>query len=127
MNSLLRNTRTLTAILLLTGIFLLSICSAALVRRSCDRLLKCTDAAIYVLDTMDKDHAAGEIGALTRCWEQNRGLLRLMLPAQPMTELNEAILRLDALDAVQSDELLAELHAVRADLLWIRRSAPGGH
>ena len=50
-----------------------------------------------------------------------------MLPAQPMTELNEAILRLDALDAVQSDELLAELHAVRADLLWIRRSAPGGH
>ncbi|MBQ8923002.1 MAG: DUF4363 family protein [Oscillospiraceae bacterium] len=120
MRDMLRNTRMRIAICLLTAIILMCFWSAIQVRKSCDRLLKCTDAAIYAADTLHKENLAGELGAIVRRWKKDSPLLHLFVPAQPLTDLNEAILRLEALDAADSDELTAELCAVRADLLWIR-------
>ena len=120
MKEMLRNTRVRIALCLLSAIVLMCIWSAVQVRRSCDRLLKCTDAAIYAADTMHKENLAGELGAIVRRWKKDSPLLHWFVPAQPLTDLNEAILRLEALHTAKSDELSAELCAVRADLLWIR-------
>ena len=112
MNGLFKSTRVFIAEMLLAGITLLSVWSAFAVRRSCDRLLACTDAALA--------SPAEQLCALRECWRAESRLLHYFVPNQPLTDLNKAILRLDALSQSQSDELHAELYAVRADLLWIR-------
>lgn len=114
MNGIFKSTRTGIAAVLLAGITLLSFRSASAVRKSCGRLLACTEAVQAA-----QGDASAEIGALEACWRKESRLLHFFVPNQPLTDLNEAILRLDALNRSQSDELTAELDAVRADLLWI--------
>ncbi|MBR6106502.1 MAG: DUF4363 family protein [Oscillospiraceae bacterium] len=114
MSSIFKSTRTGIAAVLLAGITLLSVRSAFAVRRSCRRLLACTEA--IQAETAD---AADKIEALEACWRRECRLLHFFVPNQPLTDLNAAILRLDALNSGQSDELSAALEAVRADLLWI--------
>lgn len=108
-----KNLRVRIAAGMLCVIVLLSGISAAAVRKSCSMLITQTDAVLTA------DDPAAAIEALTDEWRRQSVLLHLFVPNQPLTELNTAILRLDALYAVQSDELPAELHGITAELKWI--------
>ncbi|MBR5363874.1 MAG: hypothetical protein IK134_11200 [Oscillospiraceae bacterium] len=109
-----KNLRVWIAAGLLCAIVLLSCFSAAAVRKSCTLLIAQTEAVLTA------DDPAAAIEALTEEWHRQSVLLHLFVPNQPLTELNTAILRLDALYAVQSDALPAELHGIAAALKWIR-------
>ena len=97
-----------------SGVLLLSGFSAAAVRKSCTVLIARSEAVLTAAEP------AAAIETLTAEWRRQSRLLHYFVPNQPLTELNTAILRLDALQAEQSDELSAELHGIIAALQWIR-------
>ena len=109
-----KHLRVRIAAALLCIILLLSGISATAVRKSCAVLIRRTEA---VLDT---EHPGTEIEALTGEWRRQSILLHLFVPNQPLTDLNTAVLRLDALCSVGSDALTAELNGIAAELKWIR-------
>lgn len=109
-----KNLRVWIAAGILCAVLLLTVYSAAAVRRSCALLIRQTEAV------MQADDPAAEIEKLTEAWRRQSRLLHYFVPNQLLTELNTAILRLDALCAAQSDELPAALYGIRAELLWIR-------
>ena len=109
-----KNLRVRIAALILSLLLLLTAGSAAAVRKSCTILIRQTEAVLTAHDP------AEEIAALADEWRRQSVLLHFFVPNQPLTELNTAILRLDALCAEQSDELPAELHGILASLEWIR-------
>lgn len=120
MKEMLKNTRIRVAMLLFAGISVLALWSAMTVRQCCNRLLTGTNAVIAAIRAEDNAQTADKIDALIQLWKSDSAAMHLFVPYQPLTDLNETILRLPALNDVQSDELEAELYAVRADLLWIR-------
>ena len=109
-----KNLRVRIAAVILCANLLVSGYSAAAVRRSCTRLIQQSEAVLTA------ENRPAEIEALTAQWRRESRLLHFFVPNQPLTELNTAILRLDALQAEQSDELSAELHGIIAALQWIR-------
>ncbi len=110
------NLRVRIAVLILGGLILLSLFSAAAVRGSCAELIAQAETVLTANDPKT------EIDSLIREWNQQRVLLHFFVPNQPMTELNSAILQLDALYDAKSDTLSSELHAIIARLQWIHRT-----
>ena len=109
-----KNLRVRIAALILCTVLLLTVLSATAVRKSCKLLIRQTEAVLQ-----SDDPAAG-IEALEAEWRRQSRVLHFFVPNQPLTELNTAILRLDALCAAQSDALPAELNGIIAELQWIR-------
>lgn len=107
------NFRVRIAALLLCSLTLLSIVTAAAVRKSCTVLIRQTEIV------MTADNPAAEINRLTAEWNRQRKLLHYFVADQPLTDLNAAIAQLDALHAAQSDTLSAALQTIIADLQWI--------
>lgn len=112
-----KNKRIRTALAVLCIIMLLMLGSVVTVRHCCGRLLRQTDRITASLGTAQ---TAAEIEALESDWRRYSIPLHLFVPNQPLTDLNQTIFRLQALQSEACDELRAELCAVKADLEWIR-------
>lgn len=112
-----KNTRVWIAAAILCGLILLTVYSILAVQHSCTELTAQTERIIQAV----AEHAAPEqeITELEQLWHKNSRLLRLFLPNTPLMELNETILRLNALCESDCDELTAELSAVTANLQWL--------
>ncbi len=111
------NRRICTALAVLSMVILLMTGSVLTVQHCCGRLLRQTERVAASLGT---EQTAAEIKALEAQWRRYSIPLHLFVPNQPLTDLNETVFRLEALNTDRCDELRAELAAVRADLEWIR-------
>ena len=109
-----KNLRVCIAALILCAVLLLTVFSAAAVRKSCTLLIAQTEAVLAA------EEPAEAIAVLQNEWRRQSRLLHFFVPNQPLTDLNTAVLRLDALCSVGSDALTAELNGIAAELKWIR-------
>ena len=96
----------------------LTVYSVAAVQRRCEILLRDADAVAIAAEQGTAVRAA--IAALEQDWAQERGVLRLFVPAETLAELNRSVYRLAPLSG--TDELPAEVAAIRATVIWL---APG--
>lgn len=114
-----RNIRTRIAAGVLCALLVMIMVSFVTVQRVCSRLLAKTDAVCAAVDSGNDPTDA--ISALEDAWAADRYRLHLFVQSEPLTDLNDAVNRLRPMYASDCDELTAELSAIRAELIWLRK------
>ena len=106
---------------ILCGVFAVSVLSFCNVQHHCRLLCRQSERVSQLLESgaPDSDISAA-IRILETEWEKDADMLGLALPGDILSDLNEAIRRLPALET-DPDDLAAELLSISADFRRIRR------
>lgn len=88
------------------------------VRTTCRELLRYEDAAARAVSAQSPD-TGEQIAALTDAWDRNGQSLQYWVAGEILSTLNQNMKRLIPLYEIGSEELPAELEAVKADIQWI--------
>ena len=88
------------------------------VRTVCKDLLRNQERAEQAL-AEDAEELRDALSALTDAWEQSGASLQLWVAGEILCTLNQNISRLIPLWETGSDDLSAELSAVKADIQWL--------